>query len=57
MGAFHDNQLTSITLGVNVRFDLRIFVNNLYDFYISQGRRDGTSTWNGRIWTLIFKEY
>ena len=50
--AFNHNQLNSITLGANVRFSLDIFPDNLNDFYISQGRRAGTYTWSGRLWSV-----
>ena len=50
-GAFSGNQLTSITLGANKNY-ANIFLYNFSDFYQSQGRRAGTYTWSGRLWSV-----
>jgi len=50
--AFDVDQLTSVTLGANAEFDLRVLPSTLATFYTSQGRRAGTYTWNGRIWSV-----
>ena len=60
---FGNNPITTITLPENV--DLRsrqygnptnninaIFPNNFGTFYESQGKKAGTYTWSGRIWTV-----
>ena len=52
--AFDPNPLTSITLPANLEFSIFAvspFPNNLADFYTGQGRRAGTYTWSGRLWS------
>jgi len=53
--AFTDNQLTSIIIGANVSMetgDTPSFDNNFQDFYIRNGRKEGTYTYNKGEWSL-----
>jgi len=47
--------ITSVTLPANSSF-VSIFPNNLVNFYESQGKKAGTYTWTGRIWTIGTKQ-
>ena len=49
--AFHNNQLTSITIPTNVSYAGE-FPNNFKAYYDSQGRKGGTYTWSGRLWSV-----
>jgi hypothetical protein len=50
--AFSDNPLTSVILPGDFQFHRTAFPNNLFDFFVSRGRRAGTYTWTGSAWTV-----
>lgn len=51
--AFGKNNITTITIGANAdEENLSQFGNNFSTFYESQGKKAGTYTWSGRLWTV-----
>jgi hypothetical protein len=48
--AFYDNPLTSVILPGDFQFHRTAFPNNLFDFFVSRGRKAGTYTWTGSAW-------
>jgi len=54
-GAFEGCPITSITIGANKPYKDgadEIFPNNFATFYESQGKKAGTYTWSGRLWSV-----
>jgi hypothetical protein len=51
-GAFKGNLMKSITIGADKDYHVLAFPHNFRNFYESQGRKAGTYTWSGRLWSV-----